>query len=121
MDICFSGGLLGPDGTQRFLGKWCKRGQNGESTSTKGNLISVGADGRGGTVKVLRNPSQAFSVSRVLLLKSSILMQRNSIDVLYLIHTSFDLFEIRLDVPSSGEHAYSLLQELIDQYIVLLL
>ncbi|XP_024627731.1 E3 ubiquitin-protein ligase trul-1 isoform X1 [Medicago truncatula] len=61
VDICFSGGLLGPDGTQRFLGKWCKRGQTGESTSTKGNLISVGADGRGGTVKVLRNPSQAFS------------------------------------------------------------
>ncbi|XP_058745549.1 uncharacterized protein LOC131618322 [Vicia villosa] len=57
VDICFSGGLLGPDGSQRFLGKWCKRGQNGEST--KGNLISVGADGRGGTVKVLRNPSQA--------------------------------------------------------------
>ncbi|KAL5062336.1 hypothetical protein RYX36_024073 [Vicia faba] len=59
VDICFSGGLLGPDGSQRFLGKWCKRGQNGEST--KGNLISVGADGRGGTVKVLRNPSQPFS------------------------------------------------------------
>ncbi|XP_050873505.1 uncharacterized protein LOC127075999 [Lathyrus oleraceus] len=57
VDICFSGGLLGPDGSQRFLGKWCKRGQNGEST--KGNLISVGADGRGGKVKVLRNPSQA--------------------------------------------------------------
>ncbi|MCH86303.1 RING zinc finger protein, partial [Trifolium medium] len=61
VDICFSGGLLGPDGTQRYLGKWCKRGQNGESTSTKGNLISVGADGRGGKVKVLRSPSQAFS------------------------------------------------------------
>lgn len=79
MDICFSGGLLGPDGTQRFLGKWCKRGQNGESTSTNGssngNLISVGADGRGGKVKVLRTPSQAFSVSNVLLLKNSILMQ----------------------------------------------
>ncbi|CAK8560776.1 unnamed protein product [Lathyrus sativus] len=59
VDICFSGGLLGPDGSQRFLGKWCKRGQNGEST--KGNLISVGADGRGGKVKVLRNPSQPFS------------------------------------------------------------
>ncbi|KAK2406979.1 RING/U-box superfamily protein [Trifolium repens] len=61
VDICFSGGLFGPDGTQRYLGKWCKRGQNGESTSTKGHLISVGADGRGGKVKVLRSPSQAFS------------------------------------------------------------
>lgn len=78
MDICFSGGLLGPDGTQRFLGKWCKRGQNGEST--KGNLISVGADGRGGKVKVLRNPSQASLVSYVLLLKSYILMQCKCMD-----------------------------------------
>lgn len=24
-DACFSGGLLGPDGTNRYLGKWCKR------------------------------------------------------------------------------------------------
>lgn len=71
MDICFSGGLVGPDGSQRFLGKWCKRGQNGDST--KGNLISVGADGRGGTVKVLRNPSQPSSVSYVLLSKSSLI------------------------------------------------
>ncbi|KAK2406938.1 RING/U-box superfamily protein [Trifolium repens] len=41
VDICYSGGLFGPDGTQRYLGKWCNRGQNGESTSTKGNLIEV--------------------------------------------------------------------------------
>lgn len=70
MDICFTGGLLGPDGTQRYLGRWCKRGQNSESTSTKGssngNLIAVGADGRGGRIKVPRNPSQSFSVSSVL-------------------------------------------------------
>ncbi|CAB4300492.1 unnamed protein product [Prunus armeniaca] len=24
-DACFSGGLLGPDGTNRYLGKWCKQ------------------------------------------------------------------------------------------------
>ncbi|KAK7349482.1 hypothetical protein VNO77_06884 [Canavalia gladiata] len=62
VDICFSGGLLGPDGTHRYLGKWCKRGQNNESTSTKrssnADLIAVGADGRGGRIKVLRTPSQ---------------------------------------------------------------
>ncbi|XP_057454692.1 uncharacterized protein LOC130746161 isoform X2 [Lotus japonicus] len=63
-DICFSGGLIGPDGTHRYLGKWCKRGQNSESTSAKGSsngdLISVGADGRGGRIKVLRTQGQSF-------------------------------------------------------------
>ncbi|KAE9595460.1 hypothetical protein Lalb_Chr17g0339031 [Lupinus albus] len=63
--ICFSGGLLGADGTNRFLGKWCKRGQNGESTSAKGSgngdLIAVGADGRGGRIKALRSSNQTFS------------------------------------------------------------
>uniref|UniRef100_A0A7N0R895 RING-type domain-containing protein n=1 Tax=Kalanchoe fedtschenkoi TaxID=63787 RepID=A0A7N0R895_KALFE len=62
----FSGGLLGPDGLNRSLGKWCKKGQKMESGSlsiglqggTKavtGRLIAVGADGRGGKVKVLRS------------------------------------------------------------------
>ncbi|XP_061349802.1 uncharacterized protein LOC133295040 [Gastrolobium bilobum] len=64
-NTCFSGGLLGPDGTHRYLGKWCKRGQNSESTSAKGSsngdLIAVGADGRGGKIKVLRTPNQIFS------------------------------------------------------------
>ncbi|CAJ1950240.1 unnamed protein product [Sphenostylis stenocarpa] len=64
-NICFSGGLLGPDGTHRFLGKWCKRGQNSESSSAKrssnGDLIAVGADGRGGRIKVLRTPTQILS------------------------------------------------------------
>ncbi|TKY63976.1 girdin protein [Spatholobus suberectus] len=64
-NICFSGGLLGPDGTHRYLGKWCKRGQNSESSSAKrssnGDLIAVGADGRGGRIKVLRTPSQILS------------------------------------------------------------
>lgn len=65
-DFCFSGGLLGPDGTNRYLGKWCKRGQNKESAaskgSTNGNLIAVGADGRGGRVKVLKSPNQTLQV-----------------------------------------------------------
>jgi len=67
-NIWFSGGLLGPDGTHRFLGKWCKRGQNSESSSSakrssNGDLIAVGADGRGGRIKVLRTPTQILSVS----------------------------------------------------------
>ncbi|XP_052192107.1 uncharacterized protein LOC127801222 [Diospyros lotus] len=63
-DLCFSGGLLGPDGAKRHLGKWCKRVQGKESatastavqgTSAPSNLIVVGADGRGGKIKVLRS------------------------------------------------------------------
>nr|POE83757.1 e3 ubiquitin-protein ligase rnf5 [Quercus suber] len=56
-DVCFSGGFLGPDGTNRYLGKWCKRGLSKESNT--GNLIAVGADGRGGRIKVLRSLSQS--------------------------------------------------------------
>ncbi|XP_042480449.1 uncharacterized protein LOC122061291 isoform X2 [Macadamia integrifolia] len=65
---CFSGGLLGPDGTNRFLGKWCKKVQSKEpaaSSVTQGsninveNLITVGADGRGGRVKVLRSQRES--------------------------------------------------------------
>lgn len=65
--LCFAGGLLGPDGTQRYLGKWCKRGQS-EGTLAKqgskstGNLIAVGADGRGGRIKVLRSSNQYSQV-----------------------------------------------------------
>ncbi|KAK8693565.1 hypothetical protein V6N13_071142 [Hibiscus sabdariffa] len=64
-NICFSGGLLGPDGTRRHLGKWCKRGKTAGSTpsqhSTKnsGDLIAVGADGRGGRIKVMRLGNQS--------------------------------------------------------------
>nr|GMC80006.1 43kDa postsynaptic protein [Ipomoea batatas] len=61
-DRCFSGGLLGPDGTNWHLGKWCKKVQNKGSTpafqgstTVAGDLIAVGADGRGGRVKVLRS------------------------------------------------------------------
>ncbi|XP_057543894.1 uncharacterized protein LOC130823289 [Amaranthus tricolor] len=58
---CFTGGLLGPDGADRYLEKWCNRTQNkgpsGSSNNTD-SLISVGAGGRGGTVKVLRSLSQ---------------------------------------------------------------
>jgi TRAF-interacting protein len=65
-DICFSGGLLGPDGSNRYLGKWCKRGPSNGSLvkqgSNTGNLIAVGADGRGGRVKVLRSLNQSSLV-----------------------------------------------------------
>ncbi|KAF5176793.1 E3 ubiquitin-protein ligase traip-like [Thalictrum thalictroides] len=67
-DQCFAGGLLGPDGANRYLGKWCKRTQHKASvlssttmqepsTSTR-DLIAVGADGRGGRVKILRSQNQ---------------------------------------------------------------
>lgn len=66
-DLCFSSGLLGPDGTNRYLGKWCKRGQSkgsqpmlGSGTSNRGDLIAIGADGRGGRIKVLRSADQSF-------------------------------------------------------------
>ncbi|XP_021969650.1 uncharacterized protein LOC110864808 isoform X3 [Helianthus annuus] len=50
-DFCFSSGLL--DATKRHSGKWCKNGQS----KTSGDLIAVGADGRGGTIKVLKSPN----------------------------------------------------------------
>ncbi|KAG6430188.1 hypothetical protein SASPL_108250 [Salvia splendens] len=49
----FTGGLLGPDGTNWHLGKWCKKGQNQGSNSKAGDLIAVGADGRGGRIKAV--------------------------------------------------------------------
>lgn len=63
-EICFSGGLLGPDGTTRYLGKWCKRGQSEalkavrSSSISNGGLIAVGSDGRGGRIKALRSSIQ---------------------------------------------------------------
>lgn len=68
-DICFAGGLLGPDGTNRYLGKWCKRNHkdgslalHGSSANT-GDLIAVGADGRGGRIKILKSLNQSSMVS----------------------------------------------------------
>nr|XP_043622597.1 E3 ubiquitin-protein ligase TRAIP [Erigeron canadensis] len=64
-EFCFSAGLIGPDGRRRALGKWCKKGQNKGLNSSSlpsqvsGDLISVGADGRGGTIKVLKSQNQA--------------------------------------------------------------
>ncbi|XVF22481.1 hypothetical protein REPUB_Repub12eG0176500 [Reevesia pubescens] len=68
-NICFSGGLLGPDGTKWHLGKWCKRGKMlgsvpmKGSTKSSGDLIAVGADGRGGRIKVMRSANQSSLVS----------------------------------------------------------
>ncbi|KAL9245384.1 hypothetical protein vseg_019045 [Gypsophila vaccaria] len=68
---CFAGGLLGPDGANRYLGKWCKRAQNSApkgpthgTSSTTDSLIAVGADGRGGKVKVLRSLNQTSMDTR---------------------------------------------------------
>ncbi|XP_047319256.1 uncharacterized protein LOC124922575 isoform X2 [Impatiens glandulifera] len=60
-DFCFSGWALGPDGGRRHLGKWCKRSNNNEEEKkgTNSNLIAVGADGRGGKIKVLRSLDQS--------------------------------------------------------------
>ncbi|EEF50586.1 protein binding protein, putative [Ricinus communis] len=64
-DICFSSGLLGPDGTNRYLGKWCKRSRNKEpsalhsASTSSGDLIAVGSDGRGGRIKVLRSLNES--------------------------------------------------------------
>ncbi|KAH7864218.1 hypothetical protein Vadar_027098 [Vaccinium darrowii] len=68
-DLCFTGGLLGPDGTKRHLGKWCKRVQGSGSvlssaamqgsSASSGNLVAVGADGKGGKIKVLRSLNQS--------------------------------------------------------------
>lgn len=84
-DRCFSGGLLGPDGTNRHLGKWCKRVHNGEqelqppgikgSTARIGDLISIGADGRGGKIKILRTLDQSSLVG----LKTSLLFSENKL------------------------------------------
>ncbi|KAL2892113.1 E3 ubiquitin-protein ligase RNF5 [Bienertia sinuspersici] len=55
---CFTGGLLGPDGANRYLGKWCKRAQNKSplgSSSDANTLIAVGADGRGGNIKDIKD------------------------------------------------------------------
>lgn len=67
-EICFSGGLLAPDGTTRYLGKWCKRGQSEtlkavqSSSISNGGLIAVGSDGRGGRIKALRSSMQTSVV-----------------------------------------------------------
>lgn len=64
--MSFSGGLLGPSGSNMYLGKWCKRGQTNDSSamqgSRSGELIAVGADGRGGQIKVLRSQNESSLV-----------------------------------------------------------
>ncbi|XP_076890680.1 uncharacterized protein LOC143541856 [Bidens hawaiensis] len=60
-DFCFSAGLLGPGGTQRHLGKWCKKSQSKGfyasfmQTQASDDLVSVGPDGRGGTTNTLKS------------------------------------------------------------------
>ncbi|XP_051129215.1 uncharacterized protein LOC127250068 [Andrographis paniculata] len=63
---CFSGGVLGGDGTQWHLGKWSKKGQQSKGSSSasnysrSGDLIAVGADGRGGQIKVMRSVDRSL-------------------------------------------------------------
>ncbi|XP_058086172.1 uncharacterized protein LOC131233476 isoform X2 [Magnolia sinica] len=59
-DQCLPGGLLGPEGANRYVGKWSRRTQSKvpSSATSTGDLIAVGADGRGGRIKVLRSQNQ---------------------------------------------------------------
>ncbi|KAG6467835.1 uncharacterized protein LOC122034753 [Zingiber officinale] len=53
-DQCFSGAAGGNAMTRNMVGKWCKQGLKMASSGTSGDLIAVGADGRGGRIKMLR-------------------------------------------------------------------
>lgn len=53
---CTGSGLFGAENGNKNLGKWLKSSTPNTSTNN-GNLISVGSDGRGGRVKVLRDHS----------------------------------------------------------------
>ncbi|CAI9102027.1 OLC1v1000214C2 [Oldenlandia corymbosa var. corymbosa] len=84
---CFAAGLLGPDGTKWHLGKWCKKANSkGQASMTtglqgsnasSGNLIAVGADGRGGTIKVLRTLNQTSLVGFSIFILSIISSQNS--------------------------------------------
>nr|GEW50784.1 RING/U-box superfamily protein [Tanacetum cinerariifolium] len=69
-NFSFSAGVLGPDGIKRHLGKWCKKSQSkGINASpvpgrVSGDLIAVGSDGRGGTIKVLKSQNLASPDSK---------------------------------------------------------
>lgn len=63
-DSWFPGGIFGPEGGNSSVGKWCKKVPNVfshlrmQASKKNGDLIAVGADGRGGRVKVLRAHDQ---------------------------------------------------------------
>ncbi|XP_010934625.1 uncharacterized protein [Elaeis guineensis] len=63
-DAWFPGGIFGHEGGNRGVGKWCKQVPNvslylrTQTSKRNGDLIAVGADGRGGRVKVLRTHDQ---------------------------------------------------------------
>lgn len=64
------GDFPGPAGAnamnRNVVGKWCKQGlKMASSSGTSGDLIAVGADGRGGRIKILRTHSD-FMVSKEL-------------------------------------------------------
>lgn len=57
---CFSGSV-DTEGANRSAGRWCGQIQ---SSSSSGDLIAVGPDGRGGMIKVLKSQQQIFAGSR---------------------------------------------------------
>ncbi|CAN6480788.1 unnamed protein product [Victoria cruziana] len=62
VDQCIPGGLFGSSIASRSTGKWCRQGQTAPRDSpAAGQLIAVGADGRGGTIKVLRSQNQSLA------------------------------------------------------------
>ncbi|KAK8966856.1 hypothetical protein KSP40_PGU004112 [Platanthera guangdongensis] len=50
------------EGANRSAGRWCRPIQ---SSSSSGDLITVGPDGRGGMIKVLKSNEQIFVGSRI--------------------------------------------------------
>jgi hypothetical protein len=85
-------GILGSDGPRKNIGKWCKGSMTAGSATAntnRGNLISVGHDGRGGKVKILRDLGR-FQVSST---SSShlILCQTTQATQFVTIHHSFTL------------------------------
>ncbi|KAG0479208.1 hypothetical protein HPP92_013927 [Vanilla planifolia] len=68
-----SGGILSANGANRGSGKWCRLVK---SRSSSGDLIAVGADGRGGRVKVLRSQEE-FMVGSAMSLGSNSKRQKN--------------------------------------------
>ncbi|XP_031495008.1 uncharacterized protein LOC116260711 [Nymphaea colorata] len=62
VDQCFPSGLFGSNIASRPTGKWCRQGQMApKDPPAVGQLIAVGADGRGGRIKVLRSQNQSFA------------------------------------------------------------
>lgn len=63
-------GVFGPNGASRNVGKWCRQGSSPFdmlASKASGDLITVGADGRGGRIKILRSHNPLMVGERRLL------------------------------------------------------